>query len=161
MNPFDRRTDSDRHHIWQRLVAADSEAFAIGDWGLVENDFDAEAFEGVRCFHSMNPDDWKIVFPDLASYRDSWLAASKEFRARKFATHSHLEALMARAHLQEIDVAGDRALAHKKFFGEVRLADGTTLADRRQTLYRLHRQGGVWRIVGFLGQLPLEPADCD
>jgi len=36
------------------------------------------------------------------------------------------------------------------------------LADRRQTLYRFHRQqpagsvSATWRIVGFFGQLPLE-----
>lgn len=155
MNPFDQRIDLVRHKIWQRLVAADSEAFSLGDWSMIEQDFDATAFEGVRCFHSTNPAEWKIVFPDLGSYRDSWLAASEEFRARKFAKLTHLEALLARSHLNEIDIHGDRALAHKKFFGEVALEDGSTLADRRQTLYRLHRRGGLWKIVGFFGQLPL------
>jgi hypothetical protein len=155
MNPFDRQTDSERHHIWQRLVAVDCQAFALGDWSMIENDFDAKAFEGVRCLHSANPDDWKIVFPDLASYRDSWRAASAEFRALEFETLSPIEALLARTHMDEIDICGDRALAHKKFFGEVPLADGSTLADRRQTLFRLHRRQGDWRIVGFFGQLPL------
>jgi hypothetical protein len=161
MNPFDGQFDPDRHNIWQRLVAVDCEAFAAGKWSMIEGDFDAEAFEGVRCFHSTNPDDWKIVFPNLASYRDSWLAASAEFRAKKFANCSHLEALLVRCHLTEIDIQGDRALAHKKFYGEVLLADGSHLADRRQTLYRLHRlrqarpEGDQWKIVGFFGQLPL------
>jgi hypothetical protein len=155
MNRFDHRTDPDRHYIWQRLVAADCEAFVLGDWSTIENDFDADAFEGVRCFHSTNPDDWKIVFPDLASYRDSWLAASAEFRAKRFATLSHLEALLARTHLDEIEINGDRALAHKKFFGDVLLADGTVLNDRRQTLFRLNKREGEWKIAGFLGQLPL------
>ena len=156
MNPFDRQTDADRHEIWQRLVAADCEAFARGDWSLIEGDFDAESFEGVRCFHSLNVDDWKIVFPDLASYRDSWLAASEQFREKKFATLSHLEALLVRTHLNEIDVHGNRALGHKKFFGEVEFANGSTLADRRETLYRLHKRRGEWKIVGFFGQLPLD-----
>ncbi len=154
MNPFDRQSDSDRYEIWQRLVAVDSEAFAIGDWSMIENDFEAEAFEGVQCFHSMNPDDWKIMFPDLASYRDSWLAASEQFRTKTFAKLSQLEALVARTHLNEIDIQGDRALANKKFFGEVELADGSRLADRRQTIYRL-RKREAWKIVGFFGQLPL------
>jgi hypothetical protein len=156
MNPFDRQTDPERHEIWQRLVAVDCEAFAIGDWSMIENDFDTEAFEGVRCFHSTNPDDWKIVFPDLASYCDSWQVASEQFRAKKFAKLSHLEALLTRTHLNQIDIKADRALAHKKFFGDVELADGSKLADWRQTLYRLHRRGGKWRIVGFFGQLPLD-----
>ncbi len=159
MNPFSRQTDPDRHAIWQRLVAVDCEAFAAGDWGMVENDFWADAFEGVRCSHSANPDDWKIVFPDLASYRDSWLAASAEFRKQKFANLSHLQALLARTHLDAIDINGDRAIALKKFYGLVLLADGSTLADRRQTLFRLHRSNGVWKIVGFFGQLPL-PFEC-
>ena len=38
--------------------------------------FDAARFEGIRCDHSMNPDDWTIVFPRLDDYRDSWLLAS-------------------------------------------------------------------------------------
>ncbi len=136
-------------------MAADCEAFAVGDWSKIENDFDPEAFEGVRCFHSGNPDDWKIIFPDLASYRISWLVASEEFRTKKFAKASHLEALLTRTHLNEIDINCDQALAHKKFFGEVLLANGTPLADRRQTLFRLHRRGGAWKIAGFFGQLPL------
>jgi hypothetical protein len=156
MNPFDRQTDADRRQIWQRLVAADCEAFALGDWSMIERDFDAESFEGVRCFHSPNPDDWKLVFPDLASYRDSWLAASEHFRSKQFAKHSHLEAQLARTHLDVVEINGDRALGHKKFFGDILLADGTVLADRRQTLYRLHRRGSDWKIVGFFGQLPLE-----
>jgi hypothetical protein len=159
MNPFDRERDPDRHQIWARQLTADCEAFATGDWPRIEQDFDADTFEGVRCNHSTNPDDWKVVFPNLASYRDSWLAASEEFRAKEFANLSHVEVLLARTHLDEIDVHGDRALAHKKFYGEVLLVDGSILADRRQTLYRLHRRGDRWRIVGFFGQLPLWPGD--
>ena len=155
MNPFDLQSDPDRHEIWQRLVIIDCEAFAAGDWSMIENDFDAEEFEGIRCFHSANPDDWKIVFPDLASYRDSWLTASAEFRAKQFAKLSHLNALLARTHLDAIDICADRALAHKKFFGEVLLVDRSVLSDRRQTLFRRRRRDEKWKIVGFFGQLPL------
>jgi hypothetical protein len=129
----------------------------MGDWSRIEPDFDADAFEGIRCFHSTNPDDWRIVFPTLDAYRDSWLAASKEFRAKQFANLSHREALLARTHLELIDIEGDRALAHKKFCGDVLMANRLLLTDRRQTVFRLHRRGGVWKIVGFFGQLPLHP----
>src|SRR3954454_5782009 len=152
MNPFDRRGEPDRYQIWQRLVVADCEAFATSNWSMIERDFDAEVFEGIRCAHSLNPDDWTIVFPDLASYRESWLAAAKEFRDNKFAALTHLEALLARTHLDENDIRGDQALAHKKFFGDVPYDDGSILTDRRQTLFRLHRRKGEWKIVGFLGQ---------
>jgi hypothetical protein len=155
MNPFDRQIDPARFEIWQRLVLVDCHAFATGDWSIIENDFDAEEFEGIRCFHSGDPDNWKIVFPDLASYRDSWLTASAEFRAKKFAKLSHFDALLARTHLDAIEICGDRALAHKKFFGEVLLVDGSVLSDGRQTLFRLRRRDEKWKIVGFFGQLPL------
>jgi hypothetical protein len=156
MNPFDCNREPERYQIWQRLVTVDCEAFATCNWSMIEHDFDAEVFEGIRCAHSTNQDDWKIAFPDLSSYRDSWLAAAKEFRDKKFAALTHLEALLARTHLDDIDINGDRALAHKKFYGEVAYDDGSTLADRRQTLFRLHRRKSEWKIVGFFGQLPLD-----
>jgi hypothetical protein len=155
MNPFNRESDPDRHDIWHRLVTIDCEAFAVGDWSRIEPDFDADAFEGLRCSYSTNPDDWKIVFSTLDSYRDSWLAASNEFRVKQFANLPHGDVLLARTHLELIDIKGDRALAHKKFHGDVLTADGSLLADQRQTLYRLHKRGDTWKIVGFLGQLPL------
>ena len=31
-----------------------------------------------------------------------------------------------------------------------------TLSGSRQTLYRLHKKAGVWKIVGFIGYLPLK-----
>ena len=156
MNPFDPQRDPDRHYIWQRQIVADSEAFIAGDWSMIENDFDAEHFEGIRCGSSANPDDWKIGFARLEDYRDSWLAASREFVAKKFVAMTARDAIYRRTRLTQIDITGDRALCHKKFSGTIPLADGSTLCGSRQTLYRLHRQDGFWRVVGFLGQLPLD-----
>ncbi len=155
VNPFDPAADPDRHALWDRLVRADSDAFVAGDWAAIEGDFDAEHFEGIRCGHSADPADWRIAFPTLASYRDNWLDLSRQFVARRFAGLTPREAIYARTHLTQIDVAGDRALCHKQFFGDLPLADGTALAGSRQTLYRAHRQRGGWKVVGFLGQLPL------
>jgi hypothetical protein len=154
-NSFDAKSDPDRHYIWERLVQVDSEAFVAADFSMIEEDFDAQNFEGIRCSLSANPDDWKIVFADLASYRENWLKAAREFGQKKLAKHTPLEAIMARTHLDEIEIAGSRALAHKKFYGEIPLADGSTLSGNRQTIYRLHKRNGVWKIVGFLGFLPL------
>ena len=155
-NPFDATRDPDRHHLWQRLIAADSDAFAAGDWAAIEGDFDAASFEGVRCHNSTNPDDWEIAFPTLAGYRDSWLAAAGEFAKKRFVGLTNREAVYARTRLDRIDINGDRALCHKKFSGDLKLADGSLHSGTRQTLYRVHRIGGAWRIVGFLGFLPLE-----
>ncbi len=155
MNPFDPAADPQRHHIWHRLVQVDSQAFAAGDFSLIEEDFDADNFEGIRCNLSANPDDWVIFFHDLATYRDNWLKAAREFQKQKFLRHTHLEALLARTKLDHIDIKGDRALAHKKFSGDIPLADGSFLSGSRQTLYRLHKRLDRWRITGFLGFLPL------
>lgn len=137
-NPFDAASDPDRHYIWQRLVIADSEAFAASDWAMIENDFDAESFAGIRCGMSANPKDWQITFPTLESYRDSWLAASRELAG------TSAETIISRCELQQIQINGNRAIAVKKF-----------PHANRQTLYRLRRINGVWKIVGFLGFLPL------
>jgi len=154
VNPFDPAADPDRHYIWERLVAADSEAFIRGDWTAIEADFDAESFEGIRCGGSADPEQWRLAFSTLESYRLSWLESSRMFLARQFVGLSHRQAIYARTHLNEIDVRDDRALCRKKFYGELPLEGGAVLGDRRQTLYRVHRRGGVWKIVGFLGQLP-------
>jgi hypothetical protein len=155
VNLFEAASDPDRHVLWDRLIRADSDAFVAGDWAAIEIDFDAENFEGIRCGDSTDPADWRIAFPTLASYRNSWLAASRQFLARRFSGLTHRQAIYARTHLVRIDITGNRALCHKQFFGVLPLADGTTLTGSRQTLYRAHRRGGVWRVVGFLGQLPL------
>jgi hypothetical protein len=154
-NPFDPAADADRHAIWEMLIARDSEAFVKQDWTMIENDFDAENFEGVRCSNSTNPDDWRIVFPRLQDYRDSWLTSAREFTRRQFVDLSPLDAVLRRCRLEQIDIAGEIALAHKKFSGEVKCADGTSITGSRQTLYRLRKRNGNWKIVGFLGMLPL------
>ena len=155
-NPFDPTTNPDRHHIWDRLIRADTEAFVTSDWSMIEGDFDAQQFEGIRCNHSDSPDDWAIVFPRLQDYRDSWLLASADFLKKKFLNLTPAEAIYRRCRLDRIDLLGDRALVHKKFSGEGPLADGSTLSGSRQTLYRLHRIENRWKIVGFLGQMRLD-----
>src|SRR5512146_2296469 len=98
-NPFDKSSDPDRHAIWQMLVVTDSEAFVRGDWSMMEAHFDDENFEGIRCGNSSDPDDWRIVFPQLGHYRDAWLEASREHLAKPIAGMTHLEAVYRRTHL--------------------------------------------------------------
>jgi len=156
-NPFDPTADPDRHYIWHRQIIADSEAFIAGDWSRVENDFDPAQFEGIRCYGSANPDVWKVAFPDLNGYRDAWLEMSREFNKKKFKTLTHLQAIYARTSIDKIEIFGDRALVHKKFTGDVELADGSMLTGSRQTIYRMQKQQGVWKIIGFIGYLPYNP----
>jgi len=156
-NPFHAHTDPDRHYIWHRQIIADSEAFIAGDWSMIENDFDADQFEGIRCYGSSNPDDWKIAFATLAGYRDAWLEMSREFNKKKFKSLTNLQAIYARTSINHIEIAGDRALVHKKFTGDLELADGSLLTGSRQTIYRMQKQQEVWKIVGFIGYLPYNP----
>jgi hypothetical protein len=162
-NPFDKKTDSDRHAIWERLIRVDGEAFIAANWAMVEDDFDPEHFEGIRCGGSGNPDRWEIVFPTLSAYRDSWLEASKQFNAHAFAEGiTPRDAIFLRMHLTTVEIHGDRALCRKKFYGKVPLRDGTALDATRQTVFRLHRRKDSpwgWLIVGFLGNLPLAGDD--
>lgn len=153
-NPFPE-SDADRRQIWHRLIVADSEAFAAGDWTKIENDFSAVHFEGLRAMNSTNPENWQIVFPSLESYQASWLQASEEFRKRQFINGSALDALYARCSMERIVINKDRAIAVKKFTGEVECANAPKISGDRQTVYRLHRIAAQWKIVGFLGFLPL------
>src|SRR4051794_22613009 len=116
VNPYNRASDADRHHIWQRLIIADSEAFVTRDWSQIQGDFDADNFEGVRCYTN-NPDDWRLVFPTLDSYRDAWGEMAGEFAKKKFVARTNLQAIYARCRIDQIEIAGDRALVHKKFSG--------------------------------------------
>src|SRR5437868_5176628 len=93
INPFDAGADPDRHWIWQHLIAIDSDAFVLGDWSMIEADFDAENFEGIRCNHSADPDRWELALPRLSDYRDSWLASSREFLKKQFVGLTHREAV--------------------------------------------------------------------
>lgn len=154
-NPFDPATDPDRHTIWDRLIVADTEAFAVGDWQRIDADFDPTRFEGLRAMDSCDPALWQIVFPTLQSYRDNWLKSADEFRRKKFVGLTHRDALYARCRLDRIDINGERAIAVKKFSGTVPCEDGSSISGRRQTLYRLHRIAGHWKVVGFVGFLPL------
>ena len=43
----------------------------------------------------------------------------------------------------------------KKFSGELPLEDAPPLTFNAQTLYRLRKRGRSWKIVGFIGYLPM------
>ncbi len=154
-NPFDAKCDAERHGMWEMLHARDSEAFVTGDWGLIDGDFDHENFEGIVCDGVFEPDRWKVTYPTVASYRDAWLGMSRDFLAMKLpAGVTHRDLIYQVTRLEVIEITGDRALAHKKFLGEQALESGGKYSVKGQTLYRLHRRGSGWKIVGFIGYLP-------
>jgi hypothetical protein len=150
-NPF--VDDADRTAIWTMLVPRDIAAFVRADWSMVEPDFAAEDFVGLNGNGAANPDAWRIGFPNLAAYRDEWLRQAQAAQQVVYAEDQ--EAAIHRAtSLTEIEISGDRAVAHKKFDGEIRLADGGVERLNWQTLYFCRHIEGRWKLTGFVGYLP-------
>lgn len=154
MNPF-LTSDADRAQIWEMLVARDSEAFAQCDWSRVAGDFDAACFEGLGANGSSNPDAWTIRYPLLDDYRADWERVAREFAAMQPVRIAPRDLIFRLTTLEQIDIVRDLALCHKKFRAREPLADGGWYTIASQTLYRLRRIAGAWKICGFIAGLPL------
>ncbi|MES0808730.1 hypothetical protein ABLO27_04545 [Roseibium sp. SCPC15] len=152
LNPFDGK-DSDRAEIWNMLVQRDIDAFVTSDWSMVADDFDENAFFGVDARKVPNPDDWRLGFPDLDTYRNEWLRQAAEFSETEFAEDARA-AIFNATRLTEIEINGDRAIARKKFDGKIKKADGGEDRLLWQTLYYCVRKEGRWLICSFTGYLP-------
>jgi hypothetical protein len=148
-NPFP--DDPDRAFIWGMLMPRDFEAFAAQDWGMVAGDFDADRFLGIHAHNSPNQDDWDAAFPTLEAYRDEWLRQAAE-SARVAYAEPLVPALLRAVSMTRIDINGNVAVAHKKFDGTVKLADGGVDRLNWQTLY-FCRKSDRWRIAGFVGYM--------
>lgn len=151
INPFP--SDPDRSAIWTMLVPRDIKAFVQADWSMVEGDFVADGFIGINGNRKDNPDGWTISYPTLADYRDEWIRQAREGQSVAYAEDQ--EAGIHRAtSLTEIEITGERAVAHKKFNGEIKLADGGVDRLNWQTLYFCRKVDGQWKLTGFVGYLP-------
>lgn len=157
INPF-LAGDPDRAQIWEMLVARDSEAFLQCDWARVAEDFAAGRFEGISANGSSDPDDWTIRYPVLDDYREDWERMAREFAAMQPMRIPPRDLIFQLTTLEQIDIARDRALCHKKFQAHELLTGGGRYTVASQTLYRLHRIEGEWKIVGFISGLPLQGA---
>jgi len=156
MNPADNpfsAADSDRREIWTMLVERDIDAFLAADWSMVDGDFVKESFMGIHAHGSELPDSWRLAFPALETYRDEWLRQAHETAKVDYAEPLR-DALFRATNLRDIDIAGDKAVAHKKFDGTVARADGGTDVLNWQTLYFCRKVDGVWKLTGFVGYMP-------
>ena len=152
LNPF-AGNDADRAEIWTMLVQRDINAFVSADWSMVADDFDEEAFFGLDARKHSNPDDWRLGFPDLKTYREEWMRQAREFAETKFAEDAKA-AIFNATRLTDIEINGERAIARKKFDGRIRKSDGGLDRLLWQTLYYCVRRNGRWQICGFTGYLP-------
>lgn len=151
-NPFSP-VDKDRHDIWEMLVKRDIQAFIQKDWTIVRDDFLENNFFGIDAGRVENPDAWRIKFPDLKSYKKIWLEQARKFGKIEWKENLE-EALFHVTVLRDIEICGDRALAHKKFFGQIKKLNGESVSTDWQTLYFCLQVKGVWKIAGFCGFMP-------
>lgn len=149
-NPFPE-ADADRHAIWEFMVRKDIDAYLAKDWSMVADDFVPEGFMGIQANKSGNPDSWVLGFPNLDAYRDSWLAGTID--QEDFAEDLR-SAIFRCTFLRDIEIVGDKALAHKKFDGRIALAKGGFMDFKWQSIAYLRRQPDRWRVSGFTGYLP-------
>ena len=148
-NPFPN--DPDRGQIWDFMLRKDIDAYLAKDWSMVADDFWPEGFMGIQAGGSGNPDSWTLGFPSLDAYRDAWLAGTID--QRDFAEELR-PALFRVCYLRDIEIVGDKALAHKKFDGRVQRIDGSFMTFKWQSIAYLRRGADRWRVFGFTGYLP-------
>ncbi len=149
-NPFPE-ADADRHAIWEMMVHRDIDAYLAHDWSMIADDFIDEGFIGVDAHKSGNPDSWRLNYSKVSEYRDLWLAMTID--QADYAEELR-PALFRVTVLRDIEINGDKAIAHKKFDGRVKRTDGTDHVFSWQSIAFLNKRGGKWRFVGFVGYLP-------
>lgn len=152
INPFEQK-DKDKALIWDMLVKRDILAFTSQNWSLISNDFNSEEFIGINGAFKENPDEWTLGFPDIDSYKTEWLRQADEFRHTDW-IGDPVTILYQCTILEQIEVLGNWALAHKKFKGNLVKADGEKASMNWQSLCRCHCIEGHWKISGFTGYLP-------
>lgn len=152
INPF-ISTDSDKAAIWEMLVTRDIDAFIKNDWSIVENDFIEEGFMGIDGKHQPDPDNWKLSFPNLQAYKTEWLNQANAFQKTEWSTDPKAMLLQA-THLDLIEIQEGTALAHKKFAGSLKKANGDNLPMNWQTLYHCRKVQDNWKLNGFTGYIP-------
>ena len=153
VNPF--HNNAEKSQIWNMLVKRDIVAFVTQDWNMVACDFIQEGFLGIDAKGSNNPDDWAINFPTLAIYRDEWLRQAAESAKTEY-TEDRTDGIFRATTLEQIDINGNSAVAHKKFDGSIQRTDGGTDILHWQTLYFCRKEDSIWKITGFVGYLPLD-----
>ncbi|MFK5974510.1 MAG: RidA family protein [Flavobacteriaceae bacterium] len=151
-NPF--LQDDDKEYLWEMLVNRDTKAFVAQDWNMVAADFVSDGFLGIDAGKQFNVDKWELKYPDLKSYKEEWLQQAKEFSQIELVENKE-DAFHRVTVLQDIEIKGDYALLHKKFFGPMKKKDGTEIHTDWQTLYSCRKVKGVWKITGFTGYIPL------
>ena len=153
-NPYS--ADADRGELWDILIARDSDAFAAADWSVCDDDFAHVRFEGITANGSFNPMDWSLRYATVESYRDDWLQMAERYLQVPLAATPHRELLYRMQSFAKVEIAEGRAIVWKQFWADEPLANGERYQLSAQSVYRLQQLDCKWKIVGFVGYLPME-----
>ena len=146
--------DPERAFIWEMCVRRDLEAFLAADWSICANDFVSEGFSGWNAHFNSDPQEWKLGFPNLESYRDTWIKEAKDFSEKKWGPNVR-EQLYGALLLDRIEIGADAVLVHKVFDGNLVMSNGTSERLHWQSLFNIRKQDGRWKQAGFVGYLPI------
>lgn len=152
INPFSKN-DKDRYSIWEKVVRIDIDAFLAQDWSMCEKDFHEENFMGIDARKSANPDSWSLTYDSLETYKEDWLKQAADFASNEYKEDKR-ESLFNATTLRDIEIKGESAVLHKKFDGSITKLDGTVEPILWQTLYKMRKINGDWKIIGFVGYMP-------
>lgn len=141
--------------IEELLIKRDIKSFAKSEWGSVEKYFDKKQFFGIHANYSLNPLKWSLTFPNLDDYRKSWLQQSYESIKRNYVELLE-DALYRISSIDSIKIIENKAIVLKKINGIVKRSSGKPDALRWQSLYYCQFIKNQWKIIGFVGYLPLE-----
>ncbi|MDW9844286.1 hypothetical protein GOB05_31005 [Sinorhizobium meliloti] len=155
-NPFPS-SDQDRHEIWKMLVRNDVDGFVNEDWSIFGAAFKHDGFCGLDAKGSLDPSDWQVRFPTVETYRDAWLEDASRSAATAYA-EDRRDALFRATNMLDIRVQGHTAMARKIFDDAMALAAGGSQRLNWQSVFFCTKEGGAWKIAGFVGFLPFTSA---
>ncbi|WP_033047921.1 hypothetical protein [Sinorhizobium meliloti] len=135
------------------LVRKDVDGFVAQDWSVFGGSFKHDGFCGLDAKSSLNPADWELRFPTVESYREAWLEDAGRSAATAYA-EDRRNALFRATNMLDIRVQGHTATARKTFDDAIALAAGGSQKLNWQSVFFCTKEGGAWKITGFVGFLP-------
>jgi hypothetical protein len=144
----------DHATLWKMLVYRDIRAFVESDWTQIEDDFLLDRFYGTNAHFSPHPESWTLDFPLLSDYQTRWLAKSQESKEKNYVEPLEI-GLHKLTQLKKIETNANKAAVWKQFNGTLKRIDGPDEVLRWQTIYFCEFIKNEWKILGFIGYLPM------
>jgi hypothetical protein len=149
-NPF--APDSDEYEVWEVLMRNDFEGFLNQNWDIVEADYSEEGFYGINMNKSLSPNDWKLSFPTLDSYKEQWIKDSLDFAENTFISNPR-EIFYQTTRLENFEFFDHQMMVHKVFNGKIELLDAEPIILKWRSLFILRKTPLGWKIASFCGYI--------